>query len=147
MFSVVGSWVLVICWGVFITCWSSLQAAVEQLPYHTEMQLLIMCNLRCADKHSPAPDLNSQPRAWEAGVLVKRLKSMGACACWGVRFTAQSCTCWLALNTYYINVRSFYLQSTVDYVLINACILCRYEGEMPLPRQDLKELQIRLNVL
>lgn len=43
-------------------------------------------NLRCVDKHSPAPDRNLRPRTWEAVMLARRLKPMGASICRGVRF-------------------------------------------------------------
>ena len=39
------------------------------------------CNLRCAEKQSPALDSNSQPWTREAGVLARRLR------CRGVGFT------------------------------------------------------------
>src|SRR4029434_5902452 len=35
-----------------------------------------MCNLRCVDRHSPAPDSNWRPQAWEAGMLARRCLSL-----------------------------------------------------------------------
>ena len=45
---------------------------------HTPMNsICTVGNLHGVDKHRPASDLNSQPLAWEEGVLARRLKLTG----------------------------------------------------------------------